>query len=65
MDLVETLDALADVAEILIGLAKEQAKVIEQYHLTEQGNYQDMENRLAELDDKLARLAWRRMEERR
>lgn len=65
MDLIETLDVLADVAEALISLAREQAVVIEQYHLTELCNRKDMEQRLADLDEKLAGIACRYIEERR
>ena len=65
MDLVETLDVLADMVDVLLSLAREQALIIEQFHLTEQYNRESMEQRLAELDDKLARIAWRRIDERR
>lgn len=64
MDLIQTLDVLADVTESLIGLAREQALVIEQYHLTEQCNREDMRARLAELDDKFMGIIMRRIEER-
>lgn len=65
MDLIQTLDVLADVVNSLVSLAREQAIVIEQFHLTERVNYGNMEERLAELDDKLAKIAWQHLDERR
>lgn len=65
MDLIKTLDVLADVVESLLSLAREQAMVIEQFHLTERMNYGNMEERLAELDEKLNSIAWQHLDEKR
>lgn len=67
MDLIETLNVLADAVDKLAELAKEQAAIIEQYQMIDGKDIREHRERLAELDDKLVRLgtfAWKRKEER-
>jgi hypothetical protein len=67
MDLIATLEILADAVNQLAELAKEQAIIIEQYQMIDGKDIRENRKRLAELDDKLMRLgtfAWKRKEER-
>jgi hypothetical protein len=67
MDLIATLEILADAVNQLAELAKEQAIIIEQYQMIDGKDIRENRERLAELDDKLMRLgtfAWKRKEER-
>lgn len=67
MDLIATLEILADAVNQLAELAKEQAIIIEQYQMVDGKDIREHRERLAELDEKLMRLgarAWRRKEER-
>lgn len=53
MDLIETLDILADAVNQLAELAQEQAHIIEQYQMVERCVSAEQQRRLAMLDDKL------------
>jgi hypothetical protein len=67
MDLIATLEILADAVNQLAELAKEQAIIIEQYQMIDRKGVLEHRERLAELDEKLVRLgtfAWKRKEER-
>ena len=67
MDLIATLEILADAVNQLAELAKEQAIIIEQYQMIDGKDIRENRKRLAEMDDKLMRLgtfAWKRKEER-
>lgn len=67
MDLIATLEILADAVNQLTELAREQAKIIEQYQMIDRKGVLEHRERLAALDDKLMSLgtfAWKRKEER-
>ena len=67
MDLIATLEILADAVNQLSELAKEQAIIIEQYQMIDRKGVLEHRERLAALDEKLMCLgarAWRRKEER-
>lgn len=57
MDLIETLDILADAVNQLAELAKEQAIIIEQYQMIDRKDVLEHRERLAALDEKLMYLS--------
>lgn len=56
MDLIATLEILADATNQLTELAKEQAIIIEQYQMIDGKDIRENRERLAELDEKLMHL---------
>lgn len=67
MDLIATLEILADAVNQLAELAQEQATIIEQYQMIDKKGALEHRERLAALDEKLMHLgtfAWKRKEKR-